>query len=438
MSSAHNHIPDPDTAGDTSPVVMDPVRVFREFAVDVASIREETELYRYVARNVVARLGYIDCVVYKLDRDRGELVQMAAIGEKTLDEDDTEIVNRLTIPIDSGITGSVATSGQSIRVADLAGDERYVQDLMQARSELCVPILDGDRVIGVIDSEHVEPAFFSAKCQELFESIAALTAAQLRHIWALDALNTARVELEDALDVSRNAEQMQASFLANASHELRTPLNAIIGFSGLLTREGYIAEDTNRAIEQAETIKTAGDRLARIINDILDMSKIAGGKMPSAPETFDAIWEAENAMAPFQQMALDSGVQLTLEDGGRDEILAIGDIRHVHRILGMLLENAIRYSPQGSRVTVRVDEAEDEVSIAIEDKGIGLSADALERIFEPFHRESDATEMSAQGTGLGLSLARDLADLNFARINVRSEPGVGSCFTLHLQKSDEG
>lgn len=431
-------MPTPGTAETAPPAALDPVRVFREFAVDVASIRDEAELYRYVARNVVARLGYIDCVVYKLDRDRGELVQMAAIGEKTLDEDDTEIVNRLTIPIDSGITGSVATSGQSIRVDDLAGDERYVQDLMQARSELCVPILDGDRVIGVIDSEHVEPASFSAKCQELFESIAALTAAQLRHIWALDALNTARVELEDALDISRNAEQMQASFLANASHELRTPLNAIIGFSGLLVREGYIAEDTNRAIEQAETIKTAGDRLARIINDILDMSKIAGGKMPSAPETFDAIWEAENAMAPFQQMASASGVQLTLEDGGRDEILAIGDIRHVHRILGMLLENAIRYSPQGSRVTVRVDEAEDEVSIAIEDKGIGLSADALERIFEPFHRESDATEMSAQGTGLGLSLARDLADLNFARITVRSEPGIGSCFTLHLQKSDDG
>lgn len=438
MSSAPAQFPKTETSGATPPTALDPVRVFREFAVDVASIREETELYRYVARNVVARLGYIDCVVYKLDRDRGELVQMAAIGEKTLDEDDTEIVNRLTIPIGSGITGSVATSGRSIRVDDLAGDERYVQDLMQARSELCVPILDGDRVIGVIDSEHVEPAFFSAKCQELFESIAALTAAQLRHIWALDALNTARVELEHALDISRNAEQMQASFLANASHELRTPLNAIIGFSGLLGREGYIAEDTDRAIEQAETIKTAGSRLARIINDILDMSKIAGGKMPSVPETFDAIWEAENAMAPFQQMALDAGVQLTLADGGRDEILAVGDIRHVHRIVGMLLENAIRYSPQGGAVTVEVDEDDAHAVIAIQDEGIGLSADALERIFEPFHRETDATEVSAQGTGLGLSLARDLADLNFARITVRSEPGIGSRFALSLQKADEG
>ncbi|WP_412546437.1 ATP-binding protein [Maricaulis sp. MIT060901] len=417
---------------------MDPVRVFREFAVDVAGIREEVQLYRYVARNVVARLGYIDCVVYRLDRDRGELVQMAAIGEKTLDDEDGAIINRLTIPVGDGITGTVATTGQSIRIDELADDPRYIQDLMQARSELCVPILVGERIVGVIDSEHHEPGFFSPKCQELFESIAALTAAQLRHIWALDELTHARSELEDALEISRNAEQMQASFLANASHELRTPLNAIIGFSGLLTREGYIAEDTGRALEQAETIKTAGDRLARIINDILDLSKIAGGKLPSALESFDAIWEAENAMAPFQHMASESGVTLALDDDGADELLAVGDIRHVHRILGMLLENAIRYSPEGGTVHVRISADDDDVAIGIEDSGIGLDDEALDRIFEPFHREEDATEISTEGTGLGLTLARELADLNFARISVQSAPGVGSRFALHLQKADEG
>ena len=417
---------------------MDPVRVFREFAVDVAGIRDEVQLYRYVARNVVARLGYIDCVVYRLDPDRSELVQMAAIGEKTLDDEDGAIINRMTIPVGSGITGSVATTGQPIRIDELAEDPRYIHDLMQARSELCVPILDGERIVGVIDSEHDQTGFFSPKCQELFESVAALTAAQLRHIWALDELTEARQELEESLEISRNAEQMQASFLANASHELRTPLNAIIGFSGLLTREGYIAEDTGRAFEQAETIKTAGDRLARIINDILDLSKIAGGKLPSAPESFDAIWEAENAMAPFQRMAAESAVTLELDDGGVDEILAVGDIRHVHRILGMLLENAVRYSPEGGTVHVRISADEDDVAIGIEDSGIGLDDAALERIFEPFHRVEDATEISAQGTGLGLTLARELADLNFARISVQSTPGAGSRFTLHLQKADEG
>jgi len=165
----------PETSVDPSQL-----KIMNAFAVDLISITDEVDLAWYVAREVVSKLGFADCVVYFLDRDRGMLLQSAAIGEKN--PVDNIIVNPLEIPQGKGITGRVAATRQSLIVNDLDNCDFYIQDIENASSEICVPIKCDDFVYGVIDSEDRRKNFFTQEHLELLTFISALTAAKLQLI----------------------------------------------------------------------------------------------------------------------------------------------------------------------------------------------------------------------------------------------------------------
>ncbi len=410
--------------------------VFRRFAVEMIAIQSEDALLWHVARNVVGRMNFSDCVVYSFDPGRNVLRQAAAIGDKTPADQPDMIVNQLTIPLGQGITGTVAQSRKPLIVDDLRADPRYIADISEARSEICVPILNGDELLGVIDCEHPTPRHFGQHELSILSSVAALTAAQFIQCRMIRESYSTRKELARALELSEQAKRGQSRFLANASHELRTPLNAIIGFAGLLVRPGYFTADPERGEAQATTILEAGQQLAGMVNDILELTAAASGQLAPTPECLDVGWEVEEAILKFRNDPRQPEILTELVDG-TDTVRAWCDIRHFHKILAKLTENAISASGPYRPVTIRIAGADDRVDVSVCDQGPGIPGACLETIFAPFGHEPASGWQAPKGAGLGLTLARELALANLADISLVSRPGTGCEFTLRLPAFSE-
>src|SRR6056297_649957 len=160
------------------------LRTLNAFAVDVMSIPNADDLLWYVAQNVVGKLNFVDCVIYTSDVDQTVLTQAAAMGAKN--PFGRSIVNPLRIPFGQGITGRVAQSQEAVIVDDLLKDQNYISDTEPARSEICVPMIFGNRVVGVIDSEHPDANAFGAAELEILTTVAAMTSAKLELLQEAD------------------------------------------------------------------------------------------------------------------------------------------------------------------------------------------------------------------------------------------------------------
>lgn len=170
------------------------LRILNDFAVSLIQIASLEDLYWYVAKEVVARLGFVDCVLYELDAEKQVLVQRAAIGAKN--PEGREIVNRLDIPIGTGITGRVAQRRKAEIVNDLLADADYVLDVEQGRSEICVPLLNGEELLGVIDCEDPRPNYFTREHLETLHAVAALTSSKVAECRAVQQIQNQSQILE--------------------------------------------------------------------------------------------------------------------------------------------------------------------------------------------------------------------------------------------------
>ena len=248
-----------------------------------------------------------------------------------------------------------------------------------------------------------------------------------------EKLNASNVELAQAHQQAVEANQVKSNFLANMSHELRTPLNAIIGYSELLhtvaTRKGQ-----PETLADLDKITRAGKHLLTLINDVLDISKIEAGKMQLHIEEFPVAALIDDVAATVRTLADKNGNTLQL-DVASDVGIIHADVTRVRQCLYNLLSNAAKFTKQGAiRLTARreVTAGGDEIVLAVEDSGIGLTPDQLGRLFQPFTQADASTTRKYGGTGLGLAITRNLARIMGGDITVTSTPGAGSTFTLRL------
>ncbi len=233
-------------------------------------------------------------------------------------------------------------------------------------------------------------------------------------------------ELCLAKDKAEAANASKSNFLANISHELRTPLNAIIGFSEMMRSEVYGALPNEKYTEYVGHINDSGSHLLNLINNLLDLSKAEAGKFKLQKTHLNLSALVANIVAYFRHQGELAGVALELKSAIEESVI-LADENAIRQICYNLLSNALKFTPRGGSVTVKIDHAgNDMVTIAVLDSGIGMDSDAVEMALQPFGQVENAFNRKYAGTGLGLPLVSSLCELHGGEFRISSRPGVGT------------
>ena len=240
--------------------------------------------------------------------------------------------------------------------------------------------------------------------------------------------------LSASLEIAKNANAAKSNFLANMSHDIRTPMNAIVGYSTLLIKD---ADDKNKIIEIGKKITYSSQHLLSLINDVLDMSKIESGRTSLNSDKVD-VSEVINNISEIVQVQTKSKKQsFEIKTKGNIPPYIYADKLRLTQILLNLLSNAVKYTEKNGTISLVVEGYGNNgqtchLRFIVSDNGQGMSSEFVEKIFEPFSRETNSMTNKIQGTGLGMSITKSIIDLMGGTIDIQSELGKGSVFTVDL------
>jgi len=238
-------------------------------------------------------------------------------------------------------------------------------------------------------------------------------------------------EVDEKAQELRRASELKSSFLSNVSHELRTPLSSILNISRLLLDHPGASDDEHR--RQVAFIRKSAQALTEIVNDLLDLAKIEAGKVDVRPDNVSVRELFGTLRGMFRPLLASDAVVLAFDEPSPDLAL-FTDEGKLSQVLRNFIANAIKFTERGEvRVSAHA-EPDDTVCFAVADTGIGIAPEHQQRIFEEFAQVEGPLQARGKGTGLGLPLSRKLARLLGGGVSVRSEPGVGSTFTLTLPR----
>jgi signal transduction histidine kinase/DNA-binding response OmpR family regulator len=343
------------------------------------------------------------------------------------------------------IAGRVAQTGEPMRVNDLrqlpgfTNSAAFDEGLIACAS---VPLWVGERIIGTLDvhSKQVGRSFTheDERLLMLLADQAAVAIANARLFTAaqqeLDERRRVEADLLNARDSAEAASRAKSIFLANMSHELRTPLNAVIGLTGLLLETPL--NPTQR--EYVETVRSSGDALLNVISDILDFSKIEAGKLELEQQAFSLRGCIEDALDLVALLAAQKHLDLLFEIAPTVPDFLVGDVARLRQVLMNLLSNAVKFTERGE-VVVRIKQLEAtqpkhvKLLIAVQDTGIGIPEDRLDRLFQSFTQVDASTSRVYGGTGLGLVISKRLVELMGGQINIQSVVNSGSTFSMSFE-----
>ncbi len=251
-----------------------------------------------------------------------------------------------------------------------------------------------------------------------------------RVVVATDITERKRTEaaLAQAKEAAERSNTFKDQFLSTMSHELRTPLNAVLGFSDLLTEERY-GQLNERQIRYVSHINKGGHHLLRLINDILDLSKIEAGRLQLAIENVPINRTFAEAFDTLRPLADKKSHSLVLTASPNLNVMA--DATRFKQILLNLIGNAIKFTPPGGKIELGARKVDQTVRVEVRDSGPGIPPEQQRRIFEAFYRLTQ-TDKAVEGTGLGLAITQRLVELHGGKLGLESEPGSGSCFYFTL------
>jgi signal transduction histidine kinase len=324
------------------------------------------------------------------------------------------------------IRGSVlerVLAGEVVVRRDLA-ESTYPEDVQLAelglRSELLAPLMLGARAIGMISLSRIEPAAFSVEEVELVSLLGRLVATAVQNIRSYEAER-------QTVDELRRLSALRADFVSLVSHELRSPMAAVIGSARTLQeRWRTLAPEQREAFLALIADETT--RLTTLVGDVLDTSRIDAGTFSFTFTEVDLVALVRDAVAAAA--------------AGQDEIPIVAELattapiradpERLRQVIGNLIDNAVKYSPVGESVAVELAPQNGAAVIAVTDRGPGISPDDQRLIFEKFGRATGAGTASKPGTGLGLFIARSIAEAHGGTVEVSSAPGHGATFRLSL------
>ncbi len=230
---------------------------------------------------------------------------------------------------------------------------------------------------------------------------------------------------------AESANRAKSEFLANMSHELRTPLNAIIGFAEVMQSGIFGSLGSEKYEEYCTDIRSSGEYLLSVINDILDMSRIEAGRTTLTRQPVEVHASIQRALKLVGEQTKAKNLSVTV-DVSPEDIVISADERALHQILVNLLQNATKFTSDGGCITVRTRQAGDAINIYVEDNGIGIPPHALHKLGQPFEQVETEFSKSYKGSGLGLAIARSLTELHGGNLRIRSQEGLGTIVLVHL------
>ena len=316
---------------------------------------------------------------------------------------------------------------EAVIVNDIHDDIGFLPNplLPHTHAEMAVPMIVGDKVLGVFDVQSEKAGYFTTEDALIYNTLASQVAV---------ALQNARLYQEQAATLTqlRELDRLKSSFLANMSHELRTPLNSILGFTDVML-EGLDGALTPYMQNDLSLIQKNGQHLLHLINDVLDMAKIESGKLNLIIEKFSLQEIFEEVVSITSPLASEKSLSLFVEEDSDHSVEINADRTRLRQVLLNLVNNAVKFTDTG-RISIRAILESNNVLISVKDTGVGIPATHLESVFQEFTQVDSSTTRKAGGTGLGLPISRRLIEMHGGRLWAESTgvEGEGSTFYVFL------
>jgi signal transduction histidine kinase len=408
----------------------------REIVNSFLTARRPEEVFQLALDRVSPLVGASFACVYVVDEGT-ELMRLAAIHNWP--QRLAGFLKQIRVRVGAGPSGAAAGDRRPVEVADVFGDPALedwhdVARELGFRSIVSMPLQTGDAVMGTVTFYFTEPGALTDEARHLLQTVAAqmaATAEKARLIEDLRRANGALRESNEALAQQNaaleEARRVKDEFLANMSHELRTPLTAVIGYTALV-QEGIGGPLTDEQQHTLGQVRASSEQLLNLIGDLLDLTTLRRGGLEAEISEFGAEEALRDAVAATGGRR--EGVALALQVP-ESPIPVVTDRRKVTRILGSLLANAYKFTDHGE-VRVTAAPQGDRVVYEVSDTGPGIPVEAQELVFEEFRQVDGTMTRRHGGSGLGLSLARRLAQFLGGDITVVSAAGQGSTFRVEL------
>lgn len=367
-----------------------------------------------MAMDTALRLSAASAGIIGLLDDDGVLVKTENINY------DPRLLDGIPL-MDTGIVGRALRTHQAQLVPDVSQDPDFVRLIKETQAQISIPLVSQDRLVGILNLETRNPRRFNDETFEFLKLLAARIATSVDNARLYD-------QSQNQLEQLRQLEQLKTDMIRIATHDLRTPLSNIMGYAYLLRQ--VLTEIDPDTCQYIDAIEHSAERMRGITDDILSLERVESMKhLKVMPVNLNEL--VQRAYYESRDRALQKNQRFEL-DIARRPVIVEGDPSLLYEAMANLVTNAIKYTPQGGRVDVRLAVGQDDVAVEVVDTGYGIPADQQARLFQPFFRARTDETVDIDGTGLGLHLVKNIIERHAGQIIFHSEYGRGSTFGFRL------
>lgn len=445
------------TFADQAVIAIQNVHLFKELqsrTSDLSRSVEELKALAEVSRAVNSSLDLqtvlTSVVSHAVILSGGDSGAICEVDEKTqeillratyrLSEELVQAIEEVRIPLGKTVLGRTVTTGQPVQAADLLQEPEYplrdVMQRMEMRALLGVPLVREAKAIGALVVGRKSPGEFPERTVDLLRTFAEQSVLAIQNARLFRDIKEQRQQLEIANQRLKELDKLKSNFVANVSHEFRTPLTAVEALTENML-DGLTGPLNDKQLRYIRDVKASADRLARMIDDLLDLSIIEAGRMDIKTEYVCVSSLLRDVSATLTPVAVENRIQLNTDVSG-DELSAWADRDKIVQVVTNLISNAIKFTPPGGEINIGARKtAPGWIQVSVSDTGPGIPQAEKHRIFDEFYQAVQPGDNKSKGAGLGLSISKKLVEMHGGRIWVESETGQGSrfFFTLPMESS---